>query len=120
MNDWVAQQFFAHDYHDRGIQKWQGYFLSDHTQHLRERHQAVQQATTWERIPAMNRTEISQELQYAVRKRQPVTLIWQRTSGLENQYFQAQGRVTGNEDGLLRINSQLIPFERIVAIKRKN
>ncbi|USS91018.1 hypothetical protein [Fructilactobacillus carniphilus] len=120
MNDRLAQQFFAHDYHDRGVQKWQGYFLSDHTQHLREHHQAVQQATTWERIPAMNHTEISRKLQYAVQKQQPVTLIWKQTRGLETQYFQAQGRVTGHEAGLVRIDGQLIPFELIVAIKRKN
>lgn len=26
-----VQQFFDHDYHDRGMVKWQGLYLSDHT-----------------------------------------------------------------------------------------
>lgn len=27
----LAQHFFIHRYHDRGMLKWQGFFLSDHT-----------------------------------------------------------------------------------------
>lgn len=30
-NDEMAQQFFNRDYEDRGMLKWQGFFLSDHT-----------------------------------------------------------------------------------------
>ena len=29
-----ASHFFKHDYHDRGMIKWQGYYLSDHTEHV--------------------------------------------------------------------------------------
>jgi hypothetical protein len=28
----VAKRFFEQDYHDRGMLKWQGYHLSDHTE----------------------------------------------------------------------------------------
>ncbi|WP_137597847.1 hypothetical protein [Paucilactobacillus kaifaensis] len=31
-----AEQFFKHDYHDRGMLKWAGYFLSDHTSALKQ------------------------------------------------------------------------------------
>lgn len=31
-----AAQFFKHDYHDRGMLKWAGYFLSDHTSALKQ------------------------------------------------------------------------------------
>ena len=27
----VVDQFFEHDYQDRGMTKWQGFYLSDHT-----------------------------------------------------------------------------------------
>lgn len=27
----VVNNFFEHDYHDRGMVKWQGFYLSDHT-----------------------------------------------------------------------------------------
>ncbi|WP_137644868.1 hypothetical protein [Lactiplantibacillus plajomi] len=30
----AVNRFFEHDYHDRGIVKWQGFFLSDHTSAL--------------------------------------------------------------------------------------
>lgn len=30
-DDQMAQWFFNHDYEDRGMLKWQGFFLSDHT-----------------------------------------------------------------------------------------
>jgi len=32
----LAEQFFKHDYHDRGMLKWAGYFLSDHTSALKQ------------------------------------------------------------------------------------
>ncbi|SOB38355.1 conserved hypothetical protein [Latilactobacillus sakei] len=27
----LVTQFLKHDYHDRGMMKWQGFYLSDHT-----------------------------------------------------------------------------------------
>lgn len=27
----MVNNFFEHDYHDRGMMKWQGFYLSDHT-----------------------------------------------------------------------------------------
>ncbi|WP_173005340.1 hypothetical protein AAEX98_02805 [Lactobacillus helveticus] len=27
----TVKHFFEHDYHDRGMMKWQGFYLSDHT-----------------------------------------------------------------------------------------
>lgn len=42
----MARRFFTYDYHDRGMLKWQGYFLSDHTSALRrerQRHPEVEQ-----------------------------------------------------------------------------
>ncbi|GAB6091960.1 hypothetical protein [Furfurilactobacillus curtus] len=32
----VVQAFFDHDYVDRGMLKWQGYYLSDHTSALKK------------------------------------------------------------------------------------
>ncbi len=42
----MARRFFTYDYHDRGMLKWQGYFLSDHTSALhreRQRHPEMEQ-----------------------------------------------------------------------------
>lgn len=32
----VATEFFKNDYHDRGIKKWGGFFLSEHTADLKK------------------------------------------------------------------------------------
>ncbi|MCI1923190.1 MAG: hypothetical protein LKJ64_03860 [Lentilactobacillus buchneri] len=32
----IVNNFFKHDYHDRGMAKWQGFFLSDHTAALKK------------------------------------------------------------------------------------
>lgn len=32
----VADQFFKYYYHDRGIKKWGGFFLSEHTAELKK------------------------------------------------------------------------------------
>lgn len=32
----VAERFFKYDYHDRGIKKWGGFFLSEHTAELKK------------------------------------------------------------------------------------
>ncbi|MCG0724137.1 DNA-directed RNA polymerase subunit beta [Lactiplantibacillus plantarum] len=32
----IVNRFFRHDYHDRGLMKWQGFYLSDHTAALNQ------------------------------------------------------------------------------------
>ena len=32
-----AAYFFSHDYQDRGMVKWQGYYLSDHTEDVKKK-----------------------------------------------------------------------------------
>ncbi|TFZ24236.1 hypothetical protein E2P76_15695 [Lactiplantibacillus plantarum] len=32
----TVKHFFDHDYHDRGMVKWQGFYLSDHTAALHQ------------------------------------------------------------------------------------
>ena len=41
-DDQLVQRFFDHDYRDRGVVKWQGFYLSDHTAALKK--QAKQEA----------------------------------------------------------------------------
>ncbi|USS88626.1 hypothetical protein M3M39_04425 [Fructilactobacillus hinvesii] len=120
MDERLVQQFFANDYQDRGMQKWQGYFLSDHTQRLRHSHQALQQSTKWQMIPQMDGVAINRELQLAVEKHQAVTVIWKRAVGLEAEYFRTSGQITGWEAGMIRIGTQMLATELVVALKRKN
>lgn len=40
----LAQSFFNHDYHDRGIMKWNGFMISDHATKLKEANKTAQQS----------------------------------------------------------------------------
>lgn len=46
----VAEQFFKYDYHDRGIKKWGGFFLSEHTAELKKQAAAERQGKYKENI----------------------------------------------------------------------
>ncbi|MBW1606195.1 hypothetical protein [Lactobacillus sp. Sy-1] len=42
VSDETAQRFIDNDFHDRGMMKWQGFMLSDHTAYIeREKHLAA-------------------------------------------------------------------------------
>ncbi|WP_125705038.1 phage infection protein [Lacticaseibacillus daqingensis] len=59
-----TEQFFAHEYRDRGMVKWQGFYLSDHTAALKREalaaHQAAQQLP--EQSEAVVRATLAQAL----------------------------------------------------------
>ncbi|MFD1549050.1 hypothetical protein [Levilactobacillus fuyuanensis] len=70
-DDKLATEFFHRDYHDRGMLKWGGFYLSDHTSALAKMHAAerVEHAQ-----PQQPLTEISRELAAAWHAQQPVHL----------------------------------------------
>lgn len=53
-----AARFFRNDYHDRGMLKWQGFFLSDHTSAIKK--EVAQNIP--ELRPEMNQSEIGRIL----------------------------------------------------------
>ncbi|USS92785.1 hypothetical protein M8332_03905 [Fructilactobacillus ixorae] len=114
MDERLAEQFFAHDYHDRGIQKWQGYFLSDHTQLLHQQRCTAVQQQRWAQLPPSEPVQVVQTLQQAYRHNQVVTITWQQFSGFEAHYQQIQGRITGWQAGRLRIGQQFIPLNTVL------
>ena len=72
--DKVATQFFAHAYHDRGMLKWQGFFLSDHTAALQQHRQLLRHRNS---VPQQLQSvsKISQELNAAWKSHQAVTIV---------------------------------------------
>ena len=70
-NDDLAQNFFTRDYHDRGMLKWGGFYLSDHTSALAKMHAAerVEQP-----LPEQTAAVVSERLAAAWRSQQPVHL----------------------------------------------
>ncbi|WP_367341375.1 hypothetical protein [Limosilactobacillus sp.] len=57
----LAQHFFIHRYHDRGMLKWQGFFLSDHTAALNR----AEKAKPEKLHKAQKATELNQRLMQA-------------------------------------------------------
>lgn len=102
-DDQVADQFFDRDYHDRGMLKWGGFYLSDHTSALAKMHAAEQIEPT---RPQQDEAAISDDLASAWRYKKAVHL--QLNVFSTNQTITlADGWVAGvNEDQIvLRVAS---------------
>ncbi len=92
----IAQRFFSYDYHDRGMLKWQGFFLSDHASALRrdaKRQPELEQ-------PQLAEAEIDRRLTIAWQKKHPVHVQLNVLDG--NHVVQAlDGVVAGYDDTML-------------------
>ncbi|WP_125582778.1 hypothetical protein [Levilactobacillus cerevisiae] len=70
-NDDLAQNFFQRDYQDRGMLKWGGFYLSDHTSALAKMHAAekIEQP-----LPEQTAADVSERLAAAWQSHRPVHL----------------------------------------------
>ncbi|PWG00329.1 hypothetical protein [Levilactobacillus bambusae] len=86
-----VQHFFDVDYHDRGLMKWQGYFLSDHTSAIKE----AQSDNQWKTqpLPRQSQPEIKRRLVQAVHKQRPVLVQQLSIDGQTNAHNFATGIV---------------------------
>lgn len=73
----MAHHFFAYNYHDRGLLKWQGFFLSDHTSALRKQ---------WKKKPEAAKPQLSMD---EIGKR--LSKAWQRQIKVHVQLNQLDG-----------------------------
>lgn len=114
-----AEHFFRNNYHDRGMVKWQGYFLSDHTEDVGK--YSKKRAINRERQdqPEMSQEAISQYLLKAFDQRFPVTIQLRNhtASGLASPFY--HGKVMGfqGDNVVLSDNTQSFPMADILAIK---
>ena len=114
-----AQRFFRNDYYDRGMVKWQGYFLSDHTEDVDK--YSKKWAINRERQDQaeMSQEAISQYLMRAFDQRFPVTIQLRNhtASGLASPFY--HGKVMGfqGDNVVLSDNTQRFPMADILAIK---
>lgn len=58
----IAKHYFENDYHDRGMVKWNGYYLSDHTQNVAEYTADRLERRSQKAMPEMSLEEISRIL----------------------------------------------------------
>jgi hypothetical protein len=68
----TVKHFFEHDYHDRGMMKWQGFYLSDHTAALHQQNQQLNEI--YVPRPQQSLTVITEVLADAYQRQQPVTI----------------------------------------------
>lgn len=70
----IAQRFFEQDYHDRGMVKWQGFYLSDHTEDA-DKHTQNQRLRSKLKLQEHQSIEyISEQLKYAFEGQITVTV----------------------------------------------
>ncbi|GEP20259.1 MULTISPECIES: hypothetical protein [Pediococcus] len=68
----TVKHFFEHDYHDRGMMKWQGFYLSDHTAALNQQNQQLN--AVYVPRPQQSLAELTQVLDDAYQRQQLVTI----------------------------------------------
>lgn len=92
--DHVAEQFFHYSYHDRGMLKWQGYFLSDHTAALKRHRVYLKKQFHHEYFPQQTPATISQRISNAWHHHKVVTIVLNLIT--TNRLHQTiTGRITG-------------------------
>ena len=80
----TVKNFFEHDYHDRGMMKWQGFYLSDHTAALNQQNQQLN--AVYVPRPQQSLAVITEVLADAYQHQQPVT-IQLKTVDQNNRYL---------------------------------
>lgn len=91
-----AHDFFANRYVERGMLKWQGYFLSDHTSELNK--QAAEKAQVLEPKPLMSQEDISKLLQRSYAEHYSISLQLFSTSSDSQLKPDTVGMVVGYID----------------------
>lgn len=103
-DDQLVQRFFNHDYQDRGVVKWQGFYLSDHTAALKK--QAKQEAKKYPARAQQSMEEISQVLSEAYANGQTVN-VQLNNRNLNGEFLpDLVGKVIGYEDEMVYLEGQ--------------
>ncbi|WP_419153705.1 hypothetical protein [Weissella viridescens] len=108
-----AKQFFKNDYVDRGMVKWQGFYLSDHTEQVSQAAISEQNVREQKRMPDMTQEAVSQVLFEAYQQLQLVRYQLKGKSDLGLYSPVVTGRVTGYVADAIYINQETIPLDEI-------
>lgn len=103
-DDQLVQRFFDHDYQDRGVVKWQGFYLSDHTAALKK--QAKQEAKKYPARVQQSMEEMSQLLSEAYANGQTVS-VQLNNRDLNGEFLpDLVGKVIGYDDEMVYLEGQ--------------
>lgn len=106
-----AAYFFAHDYHERGMVKWQGYFLSDHTEDVKKKTEEEKAAMQRQRMPEMALIDITNILMHAYANTQIVRVQTNSKSNSGVIPPIIEGPVKGYTDNGVIIGESEIPLD---------
>lgn len=98
-DDQLVQRFFDHDYRDRGVIKWQGFYLSDHTAALKK--QAKQEAKKYPARVQQSLEDMSQLLSEAFANGQTVSIQLNNRDMNGDFLPDLVGKVIGYEDEMV-------------------
>lgn len=100
----VVQQFFQH-YHDRGMMKWAGFYLSDHTQQLEKVSRTQQYQPP--KLPQLSLDELSQQALAAFNQHLPVIIQVNAINVDATEIEEFKGSITGFTEQGLFLGNQL-------------
>lgn len=108
-----AKEFFERDYKDRGMVKWQGFFLSDHVEDAEKYASEREQVEQQEQMPSMTLEEISEVLFDAYRKLETVEYQLQGID-VQGHYPRIEtGKVKGNDENVAVIGNKRVEMSQI-------
>ncbi|ANZ60957.1 hypothetical protein AYR62_11720 [Secundilactobacillus paracollinoides] len=114
-----VQLFFDRYYKDRGVVKWQGFYLSDHTAALKK--QAAQEAKTYPAKPKQTMETISSLLADAFANGNVVSIQLNNLDVNGEYHPDVVGRLAGYQDEMIYMNEKapmMISEIRHVEIER--
>ncbi|MDG2981215.1 hypothetical protein [Latilactobacillus phage TMW 1.1365 P3] len=113
----LVNQFLKHDYHDRGMMKWQGFFLSDHTANINKTSREQEEVNRRHHGPAMEQDDIAEIINQAIVKSKHVQIELgeQTIDGIVQKPI--SGLIQGWIDQQIFIGDQSVMIEDIWAIK---
>lgn len=119
-SDQEAEDFFNHDYIDRGMIKWQGFYLSDHTSALTAEHEIKDKILQREVLPQMTVKEITDIINKAIVKNKTVKI--QTNKYDSNSVFESLviERINSFVKDELNINSKrMVKLNRLEVLNNK-
>lgn len=121
-SDQEAENFFKHDYIDRGMIKWQGFYLSDHTSALNAEHATKDKILQREILPQMTIKEITEVINKSIVKNKVVKIQTNKCDGDGIYDPPIIGKIKGYMENDLYIDDYTVEISviRYVSITNKN
>lgn len=114
----LVNQFLKYDYHDRGMMKWQGFYLSDHTSVLDKNNRVQDRKRNEKHIEAMTAEMIANTINDAIVKCYPVQIDKAERSIEGIVSSKVEGLISGWFGSQIIVANEAILIEEIYAIKK--